>query len=44
MPTDDELDDKEMADAYLRMARDAEHESETEEWWEALIGDAADAS
>ena len=44
MPTDDELDDKEMVDAYLRMARDAEHEREAEEWCEALIGDATDAS
>jgi len=33
-----------MPDEYLRMARDAEHEREAEEWCEALIGDAIDVS
>jgi hypothetical protein len=31
-------------DAYRRMAKDAEHEREAEEWCEALIGDATAAS
>ena len=46
LPEPDEsgsIADKEMEDAYRRIAKDAEHEREAEEWCEALIGDATDA-
>jgi hypothetical protein len=36
--------DEEKEDAYRRMAKDAEHEREAEEWCEALIADATAAS
>jgi hypothetical protein len=38
----DSVEDKEMGEAYRRMANDAEHEREAQEWCEALIGDATD--
>lgn len=38
------VQDGEKEDAYRRMAKDAEHEREAEEWCEALIGDATAAS
>jgi hypothetical protein len=34
--------EKETEEAYRLMAKDAEHERESEEWCEALIGDAAE--
>jgi hypothetical protein len=45
LPESDEfasVDDKELEEAYRRMANDAEHEREAQEWCEALIGDATD--
>ena len=35
-------EEKRLEEGYRRMAADAEHEREAEEWCEALIGDATD--
>jgi hypothetical protein len=35
-------EEKDLEEAYRRMAGDPEQEREAEEWCEALIGDAAD--
>lgn len=37
------LEEKRLEEDYRRMANDAEHEREAEEWCEGLIGDVADA-
>jgi len=42
LPESDEfasVHDKELEQAYLQMANDAEHEREAQEWCEALISD-----
>jgi hypothetical protein len=40
LPESPDQEEKRLEDEYRRMAADAEHEREAEEWSEALIGDA----